>query len=226
MQHIFSLINPSKSIDEKDVDLYLKEPYQKKLREEIDKLMFQIVLNQTNVYKFPIANDVKKIDDVYHKAYVSGRLVFGVRQNNDGYIDEYKKIEHYTDVIIGFVNNSSHPLYIDLKMEKLTEFPQMIIEPNSYKPIFNGRVLPYSCIPYEHLMWKTDNECDITIIYGILRIETRNKLYGHIIMYEKFYDNIENDDNKNDIVIKSGYLHKGNYPNLYFDGSFREIIYL
>ena len=229
MQHIFSLINPSKSIDEKDVDSYLKEPYQKKLRDEIDKLLFQIMLNQTNVYKFPIANDVKKIDETYHKAYVSGRLVFGIRQNNDGYIDEYKKIEHYTDVILGFINNSTHPVYLDLKMEKLTEFPQMVIEPNSYKPIFNGRILPYSCIPYEHLMWKTPQECDITIVYGILRLETRNKLYGHIIMYENFYnsiDNIENNDNKNDVVIKSGYLHRGNYPNLHFDGSYREIIYL
>jgi hypothetical protein len=58
MQHIFSLINSSKSIDEKDVDIYLKEPYQKKLRDEIDKLLFQIVLNQTHVYKFPIAHAV------------------------------------------------------------------------------------------------------------------------------------------------------------------------
>jgi len=107
MQHIFSLINSSKSIDEKDVDIYLKDPYQKKLRDEIDKLLFQIVLNQTHVYKFPIAHDVKKIDDVYHNAYVSGKLVFGIRQNNDGYIDEYKKVEHYTDVILGFINNSN-----------------------------------------------------------------------------------------------------------------------
>ena len=48
-------------------------------------------------------------------------------------------------------------------------------------------------------------------------------------MYENFYnsiDNIENNDNKNDVVIKSGYLHRGNYPNLHFDGSYREIIYL
>ena len=234
MQHIFSLINSSKSIDEKDVDIYLKEPYQKKLRDEIDKLLFQIVLNQTHVYKFPVAHDVKKIDNVYHNAYVSGKLVFGIRQNNDGYIDEYKKVEHYTDVIVGFINNSNHPVYIDLKMEKLIEFPQMCIEPNSYKPIFNGRVLPYSCIPYEHLMWKSSHECDITIVYGILRIETRNKLYGHIIMYEGFYtdfnniDNnlLENTDNKNDLVIKSGYLHRGNYTNLHFDGSSREIVYL
>ena len=229
MQHIYSLINSSKSIDEKDVDIYLKDPYQKKLRDEIDKLLFQIMLNQTHVYKFPKAHDVKKIDEVYHKSYVSGRLVFGIRQNNDGYIDEYKKVEHYTDIILGFINNSIHPVYLDLKMEKLIEFPQMCIEPNSYKPIFNGRILPYSCIPYEHLMWKSSHECDITIVYGILRIETRNKLYGHIIMYEEFYthlDNIENNNTKNDLVIKSGYLHRGNYPNLHFDGTQREIIYL
>jgi hypothetical protein len=58
-------------------------------------------------------------------------------------------------------------------------------------------------------------------------------------MYEKFYSSYDNnllenslsgnslsENNKNDIVIKSGYLHRGNYPNLHFDGIQRDIVYL
>ena len=227
MQHIFSLITSEKSIEEKDVDAYLKEPFQKKLREEIDKLMFQIVMHQTNVYKIPITYNPTKtsdIDNVYHNAYLYGHLVFGVQYTNEEFIDEYRNFEHYSDMIIGFINNSTHPVYIDMKTDKSKiQFPQMIIPPNSYKPLFNGRMLPYSCIPYEHLMWKSAEECNITIIYGILRYDTRTKLYSHIIMYEEL---LEPTDENPDIVIKSGYMHNGKYSKLRFDGTQREIVYL
>lgn len=232
MQHIFSLITSEKSIDEKDVDAYLKEPFQKKLREEIDKLMFQIVMHQTNVYKIPITYNPAKtsdIDNVYHQAYIYGHLVFGVQQTNEEFIDEYRNLEHYSDMVIGFINNSAHPVYIDLKTDKSKiQFPQMIIPPNSYLPLFNGRMLPYSCIPYEHLMWKSSEECNITIIYGILRYDTRTKLFGHIIMYEELIDDKINENNETqpDIVIKSGYMHNGKYSKLRFDGTQRDVVYL
>jgi len=226
MQHILSLITSDKSIQEKDIDAYLKEPFQKKFREEVDKLLMQIVLHQNSIYQFPVANvgDKEAMDSAYYKSYLSGHLVFGIQYKNEDYVDEFRPIEHFGDVIIGFINNSTHTTNISLTTDKSKiEFSRIDIPPKSYKSIFNGRILPYSIMPYENIMWSSPFECDITVVYGILRHETRTKLFDYIVMYEEL---LENNQQKPDIVIKSGYMHNGKYMKTRFDGSQRDVVYL